>query len=64
MYLFIYYTIAEIPPEREKKEGQERRVQKRKGIEAQRGKPSIPARATDALRGEKEQNGKQKKNKK
>ena len=46
---------------REKKEGPVRIAKKRKGIEAQSMKPSTQARATDALRGEKEQDGKPKK---
>ena len=41
-----------------------RRVKKRKRNEAQRAKSCTPARATDALRREKEQKGKQRKNKK
>ena len=39
------------------------RAKKKKGIKAQRVKPSIPAQANDALRGKKEQNEKQTKNK-
>ena len=46
--------------EREKKEKQVRKVKKRKGVEAQRVKHPTPSQATDALIGEKEQNGKQK----
>ena len=37
----------------------EEREKKRKGIEAQRTKPSTPARAIDTIKGEKEHNGKQ-----
>ena len=40
-----------------------RKAKKRKGIKAQRVKPSTKVWVTDALRGEKEQNGKQKENK-
>ena len=47
--------------EREKKERQVRREKKRKGIEAQTVKHSTPSRATYALIGDEEQNGKQKK---
>ena len=39
-------------------------MKKRKRIEAQRAKPSSPSQASDALIGDEEQNGKQKKNKK
>ena len=42
----------------------ERRVKRRKGIEAQRVKPSTPSQSIDALIGDEEQNGKQKKKKK
>ena len=38
-------------------------VKKRKGIEAQRVKHPTPSQATDALTGEEEQNGKQKRTK-
>ena len=47
--------------ERDKKKRQERRAKKRKGIEAQRVKPSTPSQAIDALIGDEEQNGEQKK---
>ena len=50
--------------ERKKKEGQVRRAKKRKGIEEQMVKPSTLTQAIYSLRGEKEENGKQKKNKK
>ena len=50
--------------ERDKKVRQGRRVKKRKGIEAQRGKPPTPTRAFEALIGDEEQNEKQKKKKK
>ena len=41
-----------------------RRTKKRKGIAAQRVKPSTPFSVTDALIGEEEQNGKQENKKK
>ena len=41
----------------EEKKGQSRRAKKKKGIEPQRVIPSTPARATDELRGGKEENG-------
>ena len=49
--------------EKEKKERQVRRTKKRKEIEAKRMKPSTSFRATDALIGDEEQNGKQKEKK-
>ena len=50
--------------ERDKKERQGRRAKKRKGIVAQKVKPSTPIREIDALIGHEEQNEKQKKEKK
>ena len=50
--------------EREKKERQVRRTNERKGIDAQRMKHPIPSQTTDALIGDVEQNGKQKREKK
>ena len=47
--------------ERDKKERRGRRAKERKGIEAQRAKPPTPTRAIDALRGDIEQNEKEKK---
>ena len=67
IYLFIYYTpttagSARInAKKREMKERRVRRARKRKGIEAQGVKPSTPSQATDALIGDEEQTGKQKK---
>ena len=74
-YLFIYLFGNYLHPatvgsarinvkEREKKERQVRRMKERKGIEAPRVKYPTPSRATDALIGDEEQNGKQKKLKK
>ena len=48
---------------RDKKERKARRVKKRKGIEAQRVKHPTLSHATDALTGDEEQNGKQKRTK-
>ena len=50
--------------EREKKERRVRRANKRKGIDAERVKPSTSSREIYALLGGKEQNGKQNKKKK
>ena len=47
--------------EREKKERQVRRAKKTKGSKGQRKKLPTPTRAIDALIGDEEQNGKQKK---
>ena len=47
----------------EEKQVQVRRGKKRKGIAAERGKHPTPSRAIDALIGDEEQNGKQKKTK-
>ena len=49
--------------ERERKERQVKREKKRKGTEAQRVKLPTLSRTTDALKGDEEQNGKQKKEK-
>ena len=49
--------------ERDKNERKVRRVKKRKWIEAQRVKHPTSSRATDALIGDEEQNGKQQKEK-
>ena len=47
-----------------KKERQVGRTKKKKGIKAQRAKPPTQTRAFDALIGDEEQNGKQKKEEK
>ena len=71
LFLFYYLLFKYLNPisacsarinakEREKNEGKVRRVKKRKGIEAQRGKRPTPSRA---LMGEEEQNGKRKRTK-
>ena len=44
--------------ERDKKERQERRAKKQKGIEAQRAKPPTSTRVADALIGDEEHNKK------
>ena len=73
MYYFIYLLCYNLNPDaagsarinvkgREKKERQLRRAKKRKGIEAQRAKPSTPSQAIDAHMGDEEQNGKHRKN--
>ena len=49
---------------KDKKERRVRRTKKNKGIEAQGVKPPTQTRAIDALIGEEEQNGKQKKEEK
>ena len=46
--------------ERDKKDRQERRAKKQKGIEAQRAKPPTSTRVADALIGDEEQNKKRK----
>ena len=49
---------------KERQEGKKRgRTKKGKGIEAQRVEPPTPSRAIDALIGDEEQNGKQKRTK-
>ena len=53
-----YFTQYASTPRKEK------RVEKRKGIEAQRVRHPTPCQATDALTGDEEQNGKQKRTKK
>ena len=67
---FVSFTVAHFmawfvptPASINTKERQVRRPKKRKGIEAQRPKPSTPFQATDAQIGDEQQNGKQKKNK-
>ena len=47
--------------DRNENERQVRRAKKKKGIEEQRAKPPTPTRATNALIGDEEQNGKEKK---
>ena len=50
--------------ERDKEEREARREEKRKGIEAQKAKPTTPPRAIDALTEDEEENEKQKKEQK
>ena len=47
--------------ERDEKEKQVRRAKREKGSKGRRGKPPTPTRARDALIGDEEHNGKQKK---
>ena len=49
---------------KKREERQVRREEKRKILKAQRVKPSTPSRATDALIGDEEHNGKRKKEQK
>ena len=55
------WSVRADPNEREKKETQVRRVKKGKVINGQRAKSPTPAQALDALIGDEEQNGKEKK---
>ena len=66
MYIYIYIypataTSAHINVKERKKN--ERRVKRKKGIEAQRVNHPTPSRATDVLIGDEEQNGKLKRTK-